>query len=233
VRQAKFFRRPSAHGGRHKEGFAGPVTITAEGLPKGLHFTPTTINNDTRGVLVLWADKDAPDFFGPIKLIATAKRGEETITREVRSYTRVWNTTDPSSSRPSREVVVGVAETAPFAIAPAIEKLEVEAGKKVEVVIKCERHLADFKGAVTLIPLSIPNSIKMGTTTIPEGKTEATITLEIQPNMRAGEYTLVFTGQGQVPFVKDSKPSARPNTLVPVPSRPLTLVVLSAAKFNK
>ncbi len=217
----------------NKEGFTGQVTITAEELPKGLHFTPTTINNDTRGVLVLWADTDAPDFFGPIKLIATAKRGDETITREVRSYTRVWNTADPSSSRPSRELVVGVAETAPFAIAPAIEKLEVEAGKKVEVLVKCERNWPDFKGAVTLIPLSIPNSIKMGTTTIPEGKTEATITLEIQPNMRAGEYTLVFTGQGQVPFAKDSKPSARPNTLVPVPSRPLTLVILPPTKTGK
>src|SRR5579872_2245341 len=174
----------------NKEGFNNPISITAEGLPKGLHFTPTTINNDNRGVLVFWADKDAPDFAGPIKLIASAKRGDETITREVRSYTRVWNTADPSSSRPSRELVVGIAESAPFAVTPALEKIEVEAGKKADLVMKCERNWPEFKGAINLIPLSIPNSVKVGTTTIAEGKTEATIGLEVQANMRPGEYSL-------------------------------------------
>jgi hypothetical protein len=113
-----------------------------------------------------------------------------------------------------------------------VDKIETEAGKKVEIVIKCERNWPEFKGAVTLIPLSVPNSVKVGTTTIAEGKTETAISLELQANMRPGEYTLSFTGQGQVPFAKDSK-TARPNTLVPVPSRPLTLVVLPTAKTTK
>src|SRR5205085_2058643 len=61
----------------NKEGFIGPVTITAEGLPEGLHAAPTTINGDNRGVVVLWADADAADWVGPVKLTATAKRGDE------------------------------------------------------------------------------------------------------------------------------------------------------------
>ena len=84
----------------NKEGFSGTITITAEGLPKGLHCTPTTINNDSRGVVVLWADKDAPEWTGPIKLTAVGKVNDITITREVRPYTRVWNSTDLNSSRP-------------------------------------------------------------------------------------------------------------------------------------
>jgi hypothetical protein len=210
-------------------GFNGSVTITAEGLPKGLHVAPTTINNDSRGILVLTADKDAADFVGPIKLTATGKQGDATIVREVRPYTRVWNSTDLNSSRPTRELVVCIAETAPFAITPAVEKLEVEAGKKVDVIVKCERLWPDFKGAVTLIPLSFPGPIKMGTVSIAEGKTEATVTLEVQANTRPGEYTIALTGQGQVPFAKDVK-GAKPNTLVPLPSRAITLVVLPAAK---
>ena len=212
-------------------GFAGPVTITAEDLPKGLHVAPTTINNDNRGVVVLWADKDAPDWVGPVRLTATAKRGDETITRVVRPYTRVWNSTDLNSSRPTRELVVAIAaDTAPFAITPQVEKVEVEAGKKVEVVVKCDRLWPEFKGAVTLIPLSVPGPIKMGTVTIAEGKSEATVTLEVQAGARPGEYTLALTGQGQVPFAKDPKAASKPNTLVPSPSRPITLVVLPAAK---
>ncbi len=214
-------------------GFNGAVTIVAENLPRGLHCSPTIVNTNDRGVIVLSADADAPDYFGPIALVATAKRGVETITREVRPYTRVWNTTDPGSSRPMRELMIAVGAPGPFAIAPAQDKVEVEAGKKVEVVVKCERTWADFKGPVTVLSLSAPGSVKMGTTTIPEGKSEATVILETQGNLRPGEYTVVFTGQGQAPFAKDPKAAARPNTLVAAPSRPLTLVVLPPAKTAK
>lgn len=176
------------------------------------------------------ADKDAPEFVGPIKLIATAKRGDETITREVRPYTRVWNSTDLNSSRPTRELFVAIsAENTPFALTPAVEKIEIEAGKKADVVITCERLWPEFKGAVTLIPLSFPNSIKMNTASVAEEKTEAHVSLEVQANARPGEYTIAITGQGQVPYAKDAK-TPKANTLVPLPSRPLTIVVLPAPK---
>lgn len=214
----------------NKEGFNGTVTITADGLPKGLHAAPVTVTNDNRGVVVLWADKDAAEWVGPIKLTATAKSGDATITREVRPYTRVWNSTDLNSSRPTRELVVAiVGEQAPFALTPAVEKLEVEAGKKAEVVVKCDRLWPDAKGAVTLIPLSLPNPIKMGTATVAADKSEATVTFEVAANAAPGEYTVVLTGQMQVPFAKDPK-AGKPNTLVPLPSRPIRVVVSAAPK---
>jgi hypothetical protein len=215
----------------NKEGFNGSVVITAEDLPKGLHIAPTTINNDTRGVLVLWADKDAAEWVGPIKLTATGKSGDTTIMRAVRPYTRVWNSTDLNSSRPTRELVVAIAgENAPFAIAPTVERIEVAAGSKVDVRIHCERIWPEVKSPITLIPLSFPNPIKMGTVTVAADKNEATVSLEVQANARPGEYTITLTGQGQVPFAKDPKATARPNTLVSAPSRPITLVVLPAKK---
>ena len=214
----------------NKEGFNGTVTITADGLPKGLHAAPVAVTNDNRGVVVLWADKDAAEWVGPIKLTATARSGDATITREVRPYTRVWNSTDLSSSRPTRDLVVAVAgEQAPFALTPAIETLQVEAGKKAEVVVRCDRLWSDAKGAVTLIPLSLPSPIKMNTAAVAADKGEATVTFEVAANARPGEYTVVLTGQMQVPFAKDPK-AARPNTLVPLPSRPVRLVVRPAMK---
>jgi hypothetical protein len=213
----------------NKEGFTGPVTITAEGLPKGLYLAPTTINGDSRGIVVLWADKEAPEWVGPVKLVATGNRGEETITREVRPYTRVWNSTDLNSSRPTRELVVAVRGDAPFALTPAAETLEVEAGKKVELKLSCERLWPEFKGNVNLVPLSFPNPVKMGSVTIPEGKTDATVTIEVQANAKPGTYTIAVQGQGQVPFSKDAKTAAKP-TLVSLPSRPINIVVKPAAK---
>ena len=46
-----------------KDGFSGPITVTAGDLPKGLHFAPTTINNDNRGVLV----------FGQIRMLPISR----------------------------------------------------------------------------------------------------------------------------------------------------------------
>jgi len=211
-------------------GFAGPLTITAESPPKGLHVAPTTINNDTRGVVVLWADADAPEAVGPVKLIATAKRGDETIVREVRPYTRVWPDNALSSSRPTRELIVAISDTAPFAVTPVSERVEVEAGKKVEVKVACARGWADFKAAVNLTPLTFPGPIKMGAVSVPEGKGEATVTFEVQAGAKPGEYTLALQCQAQVPFTKDPKAATKPNTLVTLPSRPITVVVLPAAK---
>src|SRR5262249_59379977 len=164
------------------------------------------------------------------KLVATGKRSDETITREVRAYSRVWNSTDLNSSRPTRELVVAVRESAPFALTPAAEKLEVEAGKKVEVKVKCERRWPEFKGNVTLIPLAFPGPIKMNTVTIAEGQTEASVTFEVQAGARPGDYTLAVTGQGQGPVSKDPNAATKPDTLVQSPSPPITITVLPAKK---
>jgi hypothetical protein len=214
----------------NKEGFAGPVTITAEGLPKGLHVTPTTISGD-RGVVVLWADADAAEWVGPVKLVATGKRGEEAITREVRPYTRVWNSTDLNSSRPTRELVVAVSrDPAPFALVPAVEQLAVEAGKKAEVTVQCERLWPEFKVAVNLSALAFPGPVKLTAAIVAEGKTDVNVTIDVQAGARPGTYTLAIQGQAQVPFAKDPKAATRPNTLVSLPSRPVTLVVLPSKK---
>ncbi|MBN9519983.1 PPC domain-containing protein [bacterium] len=212
----------------NKDGFTGPFTITAEGLPKGLHAAPTTITGGDRGVLALWADADAADWTGPLALTATAKRGDDPLVREVRPYTRVWNSTDLNSSRPTRELVVVVADTAPFAVAPLADRIEIEAGKKTELRVKCDRRQPDFKAAVNLTGLTLPNGLKAATASIPEGQTEATVTLEAAANARPGEHTIALQCQGQVPFSKDAKAATRPNTLVTTPSRPVTVVVRAA-----
>jgi hypothetical protein len=180
----------------NKDGWNGPITLIAEGLPPGLHALPTTIHGDTRGTFVLWADRDAAEWTGPIRLVATGKRGAETLRREVRPYTRVWTDPNMNSSRPVREQV------------------------------QLERQWPEFKNAVNVLPLSLPGPLKLGTISIAPDRTEATVTLDVQPNARPGEYALSVLGQAQVPFAKDAKAATKPNTLVSQPARPLTLVVL-------
>jgi len=208
----------------HKEGFRGPIALTAEGLPAGLHALPTTIR-DSRGVFVVWADAGAADWVGPIKLLAAAKAGDTTLRREVRPYTRVWSEANLGSSRPTRELVLAVRESAPFALHFTPQRLEAKAGSKVEVKLRVERRWPDFKNAMTVSPLSFPGPIRMNNVVVPTDKSEVSIALQVQPGTAAGEYTLSVSGQAQVPYSKDAQAKQKPNTLVTQPSRPLTLIV--------
>src|SRR5262249_28980739 len=118
----------------------------------------------------------------------------------------------------------------PFHVSPTMERVEVEAGKKVELKIQCQRLWPDFKSPVNVTPLAFPGPIKTGTLSVPAHKTQATVTIEVQPNAKPGEYVLALQPQAQVPFSKDPKAANKPNTLVTLPSRSITLVVLPPKK---
>ena len=210
-----------------KDGFNSPITITAENLPAGLHAAPLTITNETRGTLVLWADDGAASWTGSVSLWASGKRGDETLRREVRNHTRVGN---QLGCRPTREFVVAIKERAPYSLMLAPEKLVVEAGQKGEIKIQLNRLWPEFTGGVNYQPLNFPGTFQLSNGTLQPGQTEATLSVSVQPGTRAGDYTLALMGQAQVPFQKDPKGTEKPNTLVSIPSRPLTLTVTEPMK---
>src|SRR5262249_49137541 len=150
---------------------------------------------------------------------------DKTLRHEVRPYTRVWADPGQGSSRPTRELVLALRESSPFALRFASERLEAKAGSKVEVKLHVDRLWPDCKNTMTVQPLSFPGQTRMSNVEVPAAKSEVSVTMEVQPGTPAGEYTLAVTGQTQVPFNKDTKATQKPNTLVSQPSRPLTLVV--------
>src|SRR5262245_9894561 len=212
-------------------GFNGPITITAEAIPPWLHAAPTTIVNNNRGTFVLWADDNAPAETVPVRLVASGKQGERTIKREVRPYTRVWNDPAQSSSRPTRELVVAVRDSAPYSLAFSPEKVEVTAGKKVELKLALDRKWgSSIKNKVSVLPLMLPNNIRLTNTEIGSDSNEVVVPIEVPQGTPPGEYTLTVLGQTQVPYNKDTKAAQRPNVLVSLPSRPLNLVVVGSKK---
>ncbi len=212
------------------DGSSAPITIVAEGLPKGVHAVPTTIHGTNQGTMVFWADADALEFADRITLIAKGSRGDTILTREVRPYTRVNGTQDYASSRPMRELAIAtIAETTPYSLQFAKERIEVEAGKTVEVKVQLDRKWPDFKSRVNLLSHALPGPIQMANVSIAEGKSEVVVAFDIQAGARAGDYTLSVLGQSQVPYQKDAK-AAKANSLVTIPSRPITITVLPAKK---
>ncbi|HTN76427.1 MAG TPA: PPC domain-containing protein [Pirellulaceae bacterium] len=213
-----------------RDGYNGPITLTAENLPAGVHCLPTVLNNNNSGVLVLWADENAAPHAGPIKLWATGQQGDKQLVREVRSYSRVWN---DGGSRPARELYLGVSEQAPYSLKFAAEQIDVEAGQSAEVKLTLTRLWPEFTEPLTILPLSFPGNFKLGNQQFSGNATEITFKIEVQNNTRPGDYTLAVLGQGQVPFTKDAEGKDRKNTLVSLPSRPFTLRVSAPPKPAK
>jgi hypothetical protein len=213
-----------------RDTFNGPITITAEGLPPGLHAVPTVLHGSNHGAFVLWADADAPEWTGMVHLFASGKRGDVLLRREVRPYTRVWTEANIGSSRPMRELAVAVRSSAPFALHFAAPRVEVKPGKPAELKLRLQRRWPDFQNSVKVLPLALPGYFKLSNMEIAAGKSEVSVALEVQPNAPAGEYTLAVLGQAQVPYSKSPAAAQKPSTLVTEPSQPMTLVVLPPKK---
>ncbi|HEY2252157.1 MAG TPA: PPC domain-containing protein [Planctomycetaceae bacterium] len=207
------------------DGFNMPITISAEGLPAGAHAAPSVVNNNTRGLFVLWADADAAEGNFPVKLFATGTQDGKTIRREVRLTTRVWQEANISSSRPLRELFIGVRETAPYSLKIVPDRISVESGKKAELKLVATRTWPEFKEKITVIPLSFPGNFNLGSFDIAAGESEKTLSIDVQNNTRPGDYTLTVLGQAQVPYNKDPAAAQKPNTLVSTPSQPVTITV--------
>lgn len=214
---------------RH-QGFAAPIVMTAEGLPPGVHAALTTLFNTDRSTFVVWADDNAPLGEAAMKIVATATVEGQTLRHEVRPYTRVWSDANPGSSQPMRELPLGVRELAPYSLKLEPDHVTVEAGKEVEVKLLATRRWPDFKDKITAIPLAFPGPIQMPTAEIPNGGDQVTVKFTVQNGSRPGDYTISVLGQAQVPFNKDSQAKERPNTLVSMPSLPLTITVTEPPK---
>lgn len=204
-----------------------PITVTAEGLPPGVHVTPTVITNNTRGTLVFWTTPDAPHFTGPIRLVAESQHEDRLLKRVVRPHTR---STQQSGSRAMRELQAAVVEPAPYALQIEPERITVEAGKPVDIKLLATRYWPEFRGKIDYQPLNFPGQFQLGNGSISEGSDDKTLSIQVQANTTPGDYTLTVLGQAQVPFHKDANEKNRPNTLVPIPSRPVTITVLAPEK---
>lgn len=214
----------------YQGGFTGPITLTASNLPQGVQATPTTLGNNNSGAFVLWAAENAQPFTGPIQLFATAELpGGEKITREVRPHARVWQNGD-GSSRAVQQHWIAVREKAPFSLQFAESRLTATAGSKIEAKLKLKRLSPDFKEPLNVLDLSWPGNFKMNNLQFSGDATEVTIPIEVQANTRPGDYTLSVLGQGQVPFTKKADGSDKKNTLVSLPSQPITITVIAAPK---
>lgn len=212
-----------------RDNFRGPLTITAEGLPPGLHAAPTIVQGNTHATFVIWADENAPEYTGPIKLIARGKRDEEELVREVRFYNRSQGIND-ATSVPTREAIISVLEKAPYSLKFASDKITIEAGQKADVKLLLQRIWPDLKENTNVVPVAVPGNLSISGPAIAGNQNDSTITISVNGNAPAGDVTLTVLGQMQVPYQKDPANKDRPNTLVNLASQPITVTITQPPK---
>jgi hypothetical protein len=219
-----------------QDGFNGPVTLAAEGLPPGVSCAPQTIAaGQKQGILVVSAADDAPLGAGEIRVKATALIDDQQVEREARAATITWplpqNQVGPTISRLDAGLVLAVTEQGPFTLTASKTTATAKPGERVTVGLKLARHWADFKAPVQVTILGLPgNQPQQPAATIPADKTETSVTVDVRTNVPPGVYTIVFRGQAQFPYSRDPAGKVKQNITVVLPSPPLTLTVVKAGK---
>ena len=214
-----------------RDGFNGPITIEAEGLPAGvtcpvIHVSPQSPYAN----VVFSASADAPEWSGAIRLKAWSLIDGERIERPVHCSRRRWAIANINTSRGSREIALAVRPQAPYALRASSGSLSVAAGGTLETKVSVERYWPDFKGKVQVNGLNLPPGFGFNTTEVAEGQTDASIKMTVANNVPPGDYTVNLRGDAQVPFSPDPKATSKPNVRVADPSTPFTVTVTAAKK---
>jgi tRNA A37 threonylcarbamoyladenosine synthetase subunit TsaC/SUA5/YrdC len=79
---------------------------------------------------------------------------------------------------------------------------------------------------VQAILAELPKGLTIQPTTIAANATDGTLSLNVPPNVQPGTYTIVLRSQTQLPYNKDPMAKQKPNTIVVLPSAPVTLTIL-------
>jgi hypothetical protein len=127
-------------------------TITADGLPPGVHLQPTEIYRDVRATLVFNADENAPPFTGPIRLIATARKtdsNDPVMVHEVRPHTKSYGGV---GCRPMRSLMLAVRERGPYRLELVPDRITIPAGQSADVVLKATRWWPGGTAAINYQP---------------------------------------------------------------------------------
>jgi hypothetical protein len=222
---------------RH-DGWNGPVTLTAEGLPSGVT-APAQIAgpNVKQAEVVLSAAANAPPWTGEIKIRGTAVINGKTVVHEARPASITWPVPQPQGvpaiSRLDRSLVLAVREKPAFTVAATAEKLVVLQETKLKLDFKLGRLWPDLKGPVQITPIDRRDDFPRGLVfngnnpiTIAADKNEGTAVLDVQRSVPPGTYNVVLRGTAQVPFNKDPKAKEKPNINVIQPTTPIGLTVL-------
>lgn len=214
------------------DGWAGEVTLTAEGLPPGVTCPAQTIGPGLRqGTLVVSAGADAEAWTGPITVKGTATVDDREVVREARPAGITWAVPQniTALSRLERRLWLAVRPgKPPFTVDANRETITLAPGEKAGIDAKVERLWADFKGPVQVTVVNLPQNLTANNNqplAVAPGRKEATLLLNANQNVAPGDYQVVLRGQAQLQVPKDATSKQKVNVIAAQVSAPITISI--------
>src|SRR5262249_811302 len=162
-------------------------------------------------------------------------------TREARSASIVWPVQPgqniPTVSRIDHSLMLAVRPGAPWSLSGVPDKPALPQGEKGALKVTLTRISPDFKTPLTVqaIQTELPKGLTLNNNqpiTIAANATEGSLPINVPPNVPPGTYTLVLNTQTQMPYNKDPMAKQKPNTIVVLPSEPISLTILPKSLAN-
>jgi hypothetical protein len=221
------------------DGFTDPIELSADNLPPGVTCPPQVIGpGQTRGTLVLVADRDAEDWEGFVTIKGQA--GE--LKHTARPFTVTWAPigaqqvqpppNSPMITRMDRGPgrALAIRGEAPFVLTPTDTERTAKTGAKLDVTLKVSRD-AKFKDPIAIIsatpnfgPRPQGNQPFPPVGTAQPNTSELKLSIDVPNNLPPGTHTLVLRGQSAVPPPKGNNNA--PLRVVPTfAALPITVTV--------
>jgi hypothetical protein len=191
-----------------RDGFAGDITVTAEGLPAGVTSQPVIIGaGQNATTLVLSANDQATAFAGNIQIIGRAKVGDADVARAARAGSVVHAAAQniAAHARLSRSLTLSVVatETAPFLVELGDAKTwEMSRAGKLEIPVKVTRR-GEIKGNLTLTALGLPPNIAPQPLTFDGNTNQGNFQMQINAAAPVGTFSMYLQVQSTVGYKRD------------------------------
>lgn len=200
-----------------RDSFDGEIRITAQGLPEGVKCPEVVIGpTSNSATLVFHADDKAVDWAGVIQVVGKARIGDKEVAHEARGGSVLWQAqvqqqNQTADARMTRNIALAVCgtEDAPYNVELAEEKVfGASRAGKLEIPLKATRR-GDFKGAIALVAVGLPQNVKINNMNIDAGKSDAKLAFDIPNNAPVGTYSFYLTAASQVPYKRNPDAAAR------------------------
>jgi hypothetical protein len=185
-----------------RDGFDGPIELSVDNLPPGVTATGLRIpQGKSVGSILFTAAADAPRGVSLARITASAKIGDQQVTRQCPTASMVWPVRDASAETPSPRLIadtpvsVGGEELTPLTIAPAENNpFEVDAAGKLVIPLKLTWRGEFSGGSIKMTALGQDISA-IKPFDIPTKAAESKIELDLASlKLAPGEYTFAIHG---------------------------------------
>jgi len=197
-----------------RDGFEGPITLEATGLPAGVTCPSVIASLKEDSVrLVFHAEPDATGWNGDIHITGKARMGDAEVLREARGATFVQGAADATKERlrprlsVSLPLSVSATEKAPVSLEIGNGgRFSVEMGGKLEIPVKITARNG-VKGALVITADGLQGLRTSPVLSLDEKKNEGNLTLTFTPQNNiftpeVGTWTFVVKATGTTPYCR-------------------------------